>query len=292
MQYGLDRAGKGSETLRPNVPRNFGPGYGIMTQSRTFIHYVEVLRDNGLPAIKCTHVGDVGNPFNAYEYESAMGYIPYSNICASMNLNRFQTFMIQALRFRPLEFGYMISDVVPLSDELTNLGGAVVQNTTFNERPFMIHYVDKHNRLFPLRDVKTNEILPNRKMDYPLTMERGESESSATLRQFKFALSIKKEVAEQSFLPTTADASANASHMFNVLDCDDASLVASGDVAGYTFHCPQMPMFVNGKVQFGAIDTANSVPGLQGREPPSGGLSTSTAYRNQWYRNTDHPPRS
>ena len=135
MQYGLDRAGKGSETLRPNVPRNFGPGYGIMTQSRTFIHYVEVLRDNGLPSIKCTHVGDVGNPFNAYEYESAMGYIPYSNICASMNLNRFQTFMIQALRFRPLEFGYMISDVVPLSDELTNLGGAVVQNTTFNERP-------------------------------------------------------------------------------------------------------------------------------------------------------------
>lgn len=100
--------------------------------------------------------------------------IPYANLKASMTDAELETYLAPCDKWRMKSCGYKISNVVPISDELSTVQGTTTTTTTFNTRPYMVHYVDNKYASFPNATYLTNQVNANFTHNQPVTRDEGE----------------------------------------------------------------------------------------------------------------------
>lgn len=135
----------GGGQLPPMNPRPVHGGTFTIHFSRTFRHYIKT----GEPAYK-----DVFN--------QQWSDVPYQHMCMSIKPRDWQMINVMAKRWRVLSCGFNMTNIIPLINQTTSVGGATKVDIAFNLMPYLETYIDKGYQL-PIAKVYTNPgDLPNK----------------------------------------------------------------------------------------------------------------------------------
>ena len=107
--------------------------------------------------------------------------IPYYRTAASMTIGEYTALIRENAAFRCTKVGFHLDGIQPMSDELSQIGGNVIQNNTFTERPYMEYMVDNYRMLPPRR---THGQSHNEQFAVYNCFQRGDAEGGGSLPKY------------------------------------------------------------------------------------------------------------
>ena len=149
-------------------------GIRTLSFSRTFQHYVT----------------NSENAFGVWDYVPMTGTydgdlakltihhtcfeIPYGYLNGSMTRAEMETFLTPSASWRISSAGFKVTNVLPLIDQKTQVGGSVHTSFLFDSRPQLLTYVDSKQGLFQQSQWQTTLPNANMKHNLPSTREEGQ----------------------------------------------------------------------------------------------------------------------
>ena len=205
----IDQAGAGDEVAPAEQDTTTQKCQATFT--RSFMHYAKPIESSLSWAV------------NNATISGGWQYIPYDRLASAMTSAAFQTVFLPSKRFRISTMGFKIHHLIPIQEELTNLGGQVVETTTFNERPFLMCYADTDRAVYPISRAAVEldpDVLPNVNMSHHFPRTRVDG----TLPEIKQIRLIPEELKNEA---TTDD------QLIAVMNTGNWSCIIPGQEWGY-----------------------------------------------------------
>ncbi|CAI9722213.1 capsid [Octopus vulgaris] len=144
---GYTSSGQGT-TIASDRPPRIGDKNPIerKTFSRTLFHYLDAFDQ---PLDKCKfQFNKNSHKWTDMKFEHRCVEIPYADLRASATKAELQASLYTCTKWRVRKCGFRVSNVVPITDDLSSLQGTTTTNTTFNTRPWIMTYVDTNAAFF------------------------------------------------------------------------------------------------------------------------------------------------
>ncbi len=224
-------AGDNPAPGRPAEPQN-----DVRRYSRTFIHYVEIGDDGGDDTFT-SDAYEEGDEAVELTFEWAWKNIEYWRLNASMTKADIQAAFIGTKRWRMKEMGFEISNIIPTTEELGTVGGAVTETLTFNQRPYMFTYIDDKYALFQnsQNSKQGADIGPNRNFVTNLPTTRAEGNLNRVKDYRTVSTPWWERNRPDNTIPAEDTQSGDAEEFMSAFNTDGWSALHTGETWGFTW---------------------------------------------------------
>lgn len=257
----------GSQSLGPGdiqAPGEAADGHQYRrTFSRTFVHYIEIADAEKDDRVKWTPDPNGANE-GTLTFDWGWLNIEYWRLNASMTIKDMQTHFTPAKRFRVISMGFKISNIIPTTEELTNIGGTLTETLTFNQRPYMFTYVDDRHALF--QNAQANRSKWSQAPNSDFTVNLPVSRAQGNLNYINdFRTTNKKWAARAlSINPDQEYSNMAAEDLMSPFNTDGWSTLHVGETWSYTWNQTSKLWFP--VMEFSFMGSRRVIPGQWSRD--------------------------
>ena len=223
---------------------NHGDTAGIRTLhfNRTLQHYIATDTDKFNTIDYAPLVEYKNDKYGKLRFNHAGCTVPYNYLNAAMTRAEIETHLMGATAWRVQSCGFKLTNVIPLTDTVNQVGGTVNTDLAINTRPWFVGYIDSKHNFFKQSHFMHKE-LPNSNM----TMNIATSREMGMLRGIKQTRIVARNwLKHQTNLDGNSAASGIAMDNFmSIWNTDNLNYIYSGDTWQYAWH-NKNPFWYNG----------------------------------------------